>query len=606
MFKENPDHLQQPLFSTITSLPKKQQERLKTSWAELFYQELFSRIEERDFEILYSDKPSRPNVPVNVLVGLEILKDGFGWTDEEMYDQFTYNVKVRYGLGYRNLEEGHFELRTVYNFRNRLSNHMQQTGENLFEVCFEQITDKQLEAFKLKSGIQRVDSKQIASNIRQTTRLQLLIEVMQRTYRMLQAADKRDYHDAFKPYIEKKAGQYIYRLKGEKHQPHIIKIGRLMQQLIAELAVGYKDDPAFAVLQRVFNEHFVIEGTETRAKEGSELSAKSLQSPDDLEATFRKKRNEEHVGYVTNVTETADPENELQLILKVQTEPNTTDDASMLADALPDLVRRTELDKMYGDGGYNSAEVDNVCREQKVELMQTAIRGGNPSDAYFNLADFQFEMDDNGKPRQITCPDGQVVEVEAGRKEGRYKALFEQPICAACELSSKCKLETLKRQPKRVLYFTLAQVDLARRRQRMLLEKQSGRNLRSAVEASVREISCRLEHGKLRVRGKFRVGMTMLASAAMTNARRIWRYQQAQAKDARKQLAMQARELAAQHEGNAPPSTRIGGEQELTAYAKAQFLRFERRILAMLRKKSLNKAYQGQETNFYSFLGLSH
>lgn len=581
MFKENPDHLQQPLFSTITSLPKKQQERLKTSWAELFYQELFSRIEERDFEILYSDKPSRPNVPVNVLVGLEILKDGFGWTDEEMYDHFTYNVKVRYGLGYRNLEEGHFELRTVYNFRNRLSNHMQQTGENLFEVCFEQITDKQLEAFKLKSGIQRVDSKQIASNIRQTTRLQLLIEVVQRTWRMLNASDKTSYHNVFKPYIEKKAGQYIYRLKGEKHQPHIEKMGQLMQHLVIELAGSYKNDPAFAVLKRVFNEHFVIEEEETRVKEGNELSASSLQSPDDLEATFRKKRNEEHVGYVTNVTETADPENELQLILKVQTEPNTTDDASMLADALPDLVRRTELDTMYGDGGYNSAEVDNVCREQKVELMQTAIRGGNPSDAYFNLADFQFEMDDNGKPRQITCPDGQVVEVEAGRKEGRYKALFEQPICAACDLSSKCKLETLKRQPKRVLYFRLAEVDLARRRQRMLLEKQSGRNLRSAVEASVREISCRLEHGKLRVRGKFRVGMTMLASAAMTNARRIWRYQQAQAKDARKQLAMQARESAAQHEGNAPPSTRIGGEQELTAYAKAQFLRFERRILAM-------------------------
>ncbi len=606
MFKENPDHLQQSLFSTITSLPNKQQERLKTSWADVFYQELFSRIEERDFEILYSDKPSRPNVPVNVLVGLEILKDGFGWTDEEMYDHFTYNVKVRYALGYRNLEEGHFELRTVYNFRNRLSNHMQQTGENLFEICFEQITDKQLAAFKLKSGIQRVDSKQIASNIRQTTRLQLLIEVVQRTWQMLNASDKTSYHDVFKPYIEKKAGQYIYRLKGEKHQPYIEKIGQLMQQLVNELAGSYENDPAFAVLKRVFNEHFVIEEEEARSKEGSELSANSLQSPDDLEATFRQKRNEEHIGYVTNVTETADPENELQLILKVQTESNTTDDASMLADALPDLVERTELDTMYGDGGYNSTEVDNVCREQKVDLVQTAIRGGNPSDAYLNLANFQFELDENRKPKQISCPGGQTVEVEAGRKEGRYKAIFEQPVCAACDLFAKCKMKTLKRQPKRVLYFTLAQVDLARRRQRMLLEKQSGRNLRSAVEATVREISCRLEHGKLRVRGKFRVGMTMLASAAMTNARRIWRYQQAQARDSRKQLAMQARELAGQNENNAPTSTRIGGKQGLTANAKARFLHFKRQIFAVLRRKSLKKAYQGRETHFRNFLGLSH
>ncbi|RME39100.1 MAG: hypothetical protein D6793_01630, partial [Thermoflexia bacterium] len=33
----------------------------------------------------------RPNVPVNVLVGLEFLKAANGWTDEEMYNEFCYN-----------------------------------------------------------------------------------------------------------------------------------------------------------------------------------------------------------------------------------------------------------------------------------------------------------------------------------------------------------------------------------------------------------------------------------------------------------------------------------------------------------------------------------
>jgi hypothetical protein len=45
--------------------------------------EVFCRVDEAIFEVLYSDKASRPNVPVNVLVGLEILKAGFGWSDEE-------------------------------------------------------------------------------------------------------------------------------------------------------------------------------------------------------------------------------------------------------------------------------------------------------------------------------------------------------------------------------------------------------------------------------------------------------------------------------------------------------------------------------------------
>ena len=528
MFRENNQHLQHPLFSTINSLPDKQQKRLKASWAGTFYKDIFARIEEKDFEILYSDQPSRPNVPVNVLVGLEILKAGFDWTDREMYESFCYNIQVRYALGYHNLEEGHFELRTTYNFRERLTAHMQETGENLFEACFEKITDEQMKAYALKSGTQRTDSKQIASNIRRMTRLQLLIEVLQRTYRMLQAADKLAYHAQFEPYIKEKSGRYLYRLKGEKHQSHIEQVGMVMQKLVQELADSYQEDAAFAVLQRVFDEHFIVEEAELRPKKGEELTADSLQSPDDLEATFRKKRGEAYSGYVTNVTETAEPDNPFQLITKVQTESNTTDDAKMLAEALPELVKRTELETMHSDGGYNSADVDTICRDEGVELVQTAIRGGKPSSEQVNLADFTFTLDENGEPTEITCPNGKIASVKAGRKAGRYTATFIRLDCVDCPLLARCQMRVLKKTAGRRLYFTMAEVSLARRRQRMKLERKSGRNLRSAVEATVREISCRLGHGRLRVRGKLRVRMTMVASAAMANARRIWRYQQAE------------------------------------------------------------------------------
>jgi len=74
-----------------------------------------------------------------------------------------------------------------------------------------------MKAYALKSGTQRTDSKQIASNIRRMMRLQLLIEVLQRTYRMLEAVDKQHYHAQFEPYIKEKSGRYLYRLKGESH-----------------------------------------------------------------------------------------------------------------------------------------------------------------------------------------------------------------------------------------------------------------------------------------------------------------------------------------------------------------------------------------------------
>jgi hypothetical protein len=88
-----------------------------------------------------------------------------------------------------------------------------------------------------------------------------------------------------------------------------------------------------------------------------------LQSPDDWEATYRQKRGEGYRGYVVNATETCNPENKLQLIVKVQTEANNTDDATMLDEALPNLKERTAVEQMNTDGGYSSADVDKRMRE---------------------------------------------------------------------------------------------------------------------------------------------------------------------------------------------------------------------------------------------------
>lgn len=100
MFRKNEKHIQPALISAIQDLPEKQRTRLEQSWAGTFYREFFTRINESAFAVLYSDQPSRPNVPVNVLVGLEVIKAGNGWSDEETYEAFLYNLQVRYALGY--------------------------------------------------------------------------------------------------------------------------------------------------------------------------------------------------------------------------------------------------------------------------------------------------------------------------------------------------------------------------------------------------------------------------------------------------------------------------------------------------------------------------
>jgi len=86
--------MQPALINAASELPEKQRKRLEKSWAGTFYQEFFSRIDEEAFAILYSEKASCPNAPVNVLVGLEALKAGMRWSDEE----FQQAVLVRCSL----------------------------------------------------------------------------------------------------------------------------------------------------------------------------------------------------------------------------------------------------------------------------------------------------------------------------------------------------------------------------------------------------------------------------------------------------------------------------------------------------------------------------
>lgn len=524
MYRKNEQHKQQPLFSILDDLPSKQRERLETSWAVTFYTEFFSRIDEDIFAVLYSESASRPNTPINVLVGLEVLKSGFGWSDAQLEEQLAYNIQVRYALGYRDLWTGHVELRTIYNFRRRVTDYMRDTGINLLDQVFEQVTDEQLEAFALKTNKLRVDSTFVGSNIRDMSRLQLLVEVLQRVWRMLSELDQVRYADLFAAYVKKTSGQYTYHIESGQVDQHLDQIGQVIQRLIGDLESLYAHQDSYQMLVRVFNEQFVTEDDNLRVRTGAEHVSGRLVSPDDCEATYRRKQEQGYLGYVTNVTETCDPDNDIQLIVKVQTESNTADDAAMLNEAIPNLVARTDVDELYTDGGYNSQTVDKTLVRYQIELYQSAIRGPIIQDGRVTVSDFEFERNRKGIPRRVRCPQGQEVSVGSAYTDERFRAAFDATICASCPMLEQCPTVPLKRQAHlRHLRFYQKQVNIAHRYANMRKLRDRERNLRSAVEATVRSLKHPFANGTLPVRGHPRMSMMMVASAAMTNIRRLWR-----------------------------------------------------------------------------------
>jgi hypothetical protein len=528
MYKPNKKHLQPLLISNVNDLPEKHRQRLEASWAGAFYREYFCRLKEDPFGVLYADIPSRPNTPVNVLVGLETLKAGFGWSDEELYDHFIFDVQVRFALGYRDLKEGDFDLRTLYNFRRRLSQHNQEHGTNLLAQAFADITDQQIAAFKVHTGQQRMDSTQIASNILDTSRLHLAVEAVQRLTRLVSEAEQECFAEWLAPYLQGDAGQYVYRVKGkEATAEHLQRVGESLYRLLQALQAGYEQEAAYQVVQRFFVENFqVVESERVQAKDQKELGSGSLQSLDDLEASYRQKGQRFYKGYVVNISETCQPGNPLQLITQVQVAANNVEDADLLIEAIPELKRRMPLDTLYTDGGFGSPDADGVLSEHQVEQFQTAIRGTAPSPNKFNLSDLIFEMDADGKPSQVICPHGQIGSVEPGTFTD-YIAYFDATVCRDCpfHINQRCRARRVKRDRTRFNWaFSHKEFLWAQRRKRYLAFKHQENNPRAAIEATVRSIKHAFPNSKLPVRGRFRVTYMMITAAAMTNLRRITHY----------------------------------------------------------------------------------
>lgn len=527
MFRKNTKHQQPALISAASELPEKQRKRLQNSWASTFYKEFFCRLDEQAFAVLYSEVASRPNVPVNVLVGLEALKAGFGWSDQELYENFCYDLQVRYALGYDRLGDGDFEIRSLYYFRERLSRYNAEQGVNLLEKAFEQITDAQIVSLKVRTGMQRMDSTQIASNIVFASRLQLLVEALQRVERLLTEADRARLAETFAPYTQDSAGHYTYRVKGpEAVQEHLQKIGQVIHTLLLDLKSGYAAESAYQVLERIFADNYHLNESGPRPKENTEITSDSLQSVDDLEATYRTKGAGHYKGYVANITETCDPENEIQLITKVQVAPNNVDDSQLLAEALPNLQERTNLETLVTDGGFGGEASDQALQEAKtVTHLQTALRGAQPDPDKLNLSDFGIQQAEQGHPTLLTCPQGQTVAVTPGRTTG-WQARFDPAICSACpfQLDGRCRTQPQKRDPRYLLTFTTPEMRSAKRRQAYLAHLGHSHNLRSAVESTVRSVKHPFPAGKLPVRGQFRVTCMAIASAATANVRRIQRY----------------------------------------------------------------------------------
>ena len=518
MFKRNENHGQLDIFAVNSKLNKNQQKYWDNSKEHAFYKSIFMEIDEIPFGVLYSDKKSRPNTPVNQLVGALILKHLYNWTYNELFSNLNFHILTRHAIGIHSLNQEVFCEASIFNFQKKILKYYQNTKVDLIDKVFRSLTSVQLDKMNIDASVQRGDSFLVGSNIMDYTRLELLVEILRRLARILSDEDKALFQEQLKNYTGQSSSNYIYGVEKKNLDEEYKKIGQVYYKIYTLVGKKYSKYQEYKNFERVFKEHFKIESKKIHVNKTSDLNSHILMSPDDSEATFRNKRTKKSKGYSTHISETVNPDNEINLITDVVTVPNNKSDVEILEKRLPSMIEQTPtLKEYFADGAYGGPKVDDILEEHKIIMYQKTCTGRKSN------AGLKIEKDDQSQI-WVSCKGGQRVLARGAKKEGNYVGEFAPKQCHECPFNKECSLKQLgleKEEKRRVIYFDEQKVITHKRLANINRLEGKKKYSRANVEATVKEVKRGMKNEKVRVRGWSRVSIHMILTAIAVNFTRI-------------------------------------------------------------------------------------
>lgn len=518
MFRENNQHNQQSLIDSTQLMSIKVKEKLKKSWAPIFYENVFCKIDEKPFAQLYGTT-GNPNFPVNILLSLEYIKHMKEIPDSELMDNFYFDYLVNYAVGIRTLGEKHLSDRTLYNFRERIYKYsIENPGKD--DILFSQFITL-LKVFAEKAGIsldeQRMDTTMFMSNIKKAGRIALAYDVLVKAVKAIPTVlATGNLSKVLEPEFKTDT---LYRAKASESDTKLTQLLNLCKEaldIINTLPDTSKPDEA-RILSRFIKEQSVEDETgKLIPKSKKEISSGSLQSAYDEDATYRKKSNVGQSGYVLEIAETCDKDNPFQLITDYTVEANNVSDVEIIQDRLGTIKANTDCKDLYVDGGFHSKDVSDAAREKDVEIHLTDMSGTEPSK---KLPVTDFEIDE-AKNTIIRCPANQVPE-RATVSGGQTVAHFPHSACDNCEYREFCHTKHQKKDY--VVRISLKAVNAGRERAKVQEFKKENTSKRAGIEGSNSALK-RKGLSKLKVRGKAKSKVVSGLKVAAQNIKRITKY----------------------------------------------------------------------------------
>ncbi len=505
MFKQTHRNTQIDLFGNVplqlSGKAKKKYENSR-SWHNQFYDQIVSRIDESLFSALFSDRMGAPNASVSTMVGMMILKEGMGWSDQDLFEQCSFNLLVRKAFGLINLNDEVPVESTYYLFRKRIHQYNRDHDLDLLSEAFAKVTGEQVKEFKVDGRSIRMDSKLIGSNIALYTRFEIIHQTLQLFFKNLD--DKglsrlpKSVKAQLSQLLEEDPEVTVYRQTREEIRSRMQSLGDVFYRLICIFKNDNSDHAL--LLKRVFEEQYkVLEGHKIELRPKEEIRSDSVQSPHDPDCTYRNKGDQKVKGYSANVTETCSDES-LNLITDINVQTSNTSDVNFVQPSIraTEEVTQQPVEKVYADGAYQSPDNDVFCED--IDMVFTGISGAE--------ARYIPEWIND----ELMVTDSQTGEILKAKMVKKTKASTRD------RWYIKTKDGTY--------YFDEKVIRTAELRRKMRGRSLEELHKRNNVEATVFQLSYPLRNNKTKYRGLFKTQMWAVCRCFWINLVRIVKFTQ--------------------------------------------------------------------------------
>jgi hypothetical protein len=525
MFRPGKTSQQKNIFDPDVSFSPVMQDMLQKSWAGDFFEIIFLAIEEERFSVLYSEKASRPNKPINFLVSLLLLKEMNRLTDEELLESLAFDFRFHYALGIQDIEKERVCINTLTNFRKRLLEYEIKTGQDLLQQEVETLSKRLADHIELNRSMARMDSMMVSSSCKALTRLELVFTIIRNMVRAMNQMESVRIPEEFVPYLkEKHEKTVLYQTRTDEAKT---RTDFLFQQAISlydfvSKQEAFQQTESFLHLKRLLDEQCVITEEGIRIPISSKkVSPNSLQNPSDPDATFRIKGEARHIGYVANLVEVQDREKKIGLILHHDIRANTHSDTEFGNTFVSKHTLMGDLDTLVADGAYYRASTVTCAEKKNVAFHVSKMTGSSIPDERIRIDEFEM----NEETHQIVrCPAGHPPLYSEYQPEKEvYRVKFAKPDCDNCPLLHRCPVE--EKREMNTLRFTETKRQADRMRTKMGSEQHKVlANFRAGVEGVPSVLRRVYRIDELPIRGFVRSKIWIHLKIMAYNVKRVNQY----------------------------------------------------------------------------------